>query len=81
MARLIAAWWEWNPKARRTISRSWVFTCSTRAFDSPWRRAASIPGRCSVIVRASLTNGSRRHRLAHFSQASSSAIAWSSPTR
>lgn len=66
IAMLIAAWWEWNPNARRTIRRSWVFSCSTRAFDSRWRGAASIPERCSVIVRTSLTNGKsragRRHR-------------------
>ena len=33
-------------------------------FDNPCRIAASMPERCSVIVLASLTNGSRRQRLA-----------------
>ena len=50
IASAIAACGEWNPNARRVIRRSWVFTCSTRAFDSPLRMAASIPGRCSVMV-------------------------------
>jgi hypothetical protein len=48
---------------------------------SPFWIAASIPDRCSVIVRASLMNGCRRDRLAQASQASSSAIAWSNGTR
>jgi hypothetical protein len=81
MASAITACGEWNPKPRRVISRSWVLTCSTRAFESPWRIAASMPARWSRIVRASLTNGSRRHRHAHFSQAPRTAIASPGSTR
>jgi hypothetical protein len=56
------------------ISLICVFICSTRAFDSPLTKAAWTLDRCSVILLASLTNDGRRHRLAHFSQCSSSAI-------
>ncbi|MGZ6585387.1 MAG: hypothetical protein ACXVHX_13765 [Solirubrobacteraceae bacterium] len=38
-------------------NRICVLIASTRALDSPWLIAAVIPARCSVIVRASLTNG------------------------
>jgi len=34
IARAITALGEWKPKPRRVISRIWVFTCSTRAFES-----------------------------------------------
>src|SRR5664280_500822 len=36
MARATRASGERNPKAMRVRSRSFVFTLSTRAFDSPW---------------------------------------------
>jgi hypothetical protein len=54
------------------MRRIWVLACSTRAFESWLVRAASTLERWSVIVLASLTNGSSRHRLAHFDQLSSS---------
>jgi hypothetical protein len=57
------------------IRRIWVLTCSTRAFDKLLVSAASTLERWSVIVLASLTNGSSRQRLAHFSQLSSSLMA------
>src|SRR5664280_220658 len=74
MARATRASGERNPKAMRVRSRSFVFTLSTRAFDSPWLSAASMPARWSRVERASLTNAGSRQRQAHFSQASSSAI-------
>src|SRR5450759_1518993 len=74
MARATRASGERNPKAMRVRSRSFVFTLSTRAFDSPWLSAASMPARWSRMERASLTNAGSRQRQAHFSQASSSAI-------
>src|SRR5664280_2209363 len=74
MARATRASGERNPKAMRARSRSFVFTLSTRAFDSPWLSAALMPARCSRMERASLTNAGSRQRQAHFSQASSSAI-------
>ncbi len=77
MARAISALALWKPNARRVISRSWVLTCSVRALLRPCWIAASIPGRCWVIVLASLTNGARRHRLAQASHASSNSMALS----
>jgi hypothetical protein len=74
MARATRASGERNPKAMRVRSRSFVFTLSTRAFESPWLSAASMPARWSRMERASLTNAGSRQRQAHFSQASSSAI-------
>lgn len=38
---------------------------STRALERPCSIAATMPARWAVIVLASLTNGARRHRLAH----------------
>ena len=55
--------------------------CSVRAFESLFSIAAWMPGRCSRIVLASSTNGCRRHRQAHFNQASSSLVACSAETR
>jgi hypothetical protein len=52
-------------KPRRAISRICALTCSTRAFGRPLVSAASPLSRCAVIVLASLTNSSRRQRLAH----------------
>jgi hypothetical protein len=57
------------------IRRICVLIASTRALESPCWIAAMMPVRWSVIVLASLTNGAKRHRRAHFSHASSSAIA------
>src|SRR5664280_1650529 len=74
MARATRASGERNPKAMRVRSRSFVFTLSTRAFDSPWLSAALMPARCSRMERASFTNAGSRQRQAHFSQASSSAM-------
>src|SRR5664280_2046052 len=47
-----------------------VFTLSTRAFDSPWLSAASMPARWSRIERASCTNAGSRQRQAHVSSSS-----------
>jgi hypothetical protein len=58
-----------------------VLIASTRALESPWRIAAVIPARWSVIVRASLTNGFRRQRRAHAIHRSSSLMAWSAGSR
>lgn len=74
MASATGASAERNPKATGVSRRSLVFTLSTRAFDTPWIRAASMPTRCSVMALASLTNAGMRHRRAHFSQASSRAM-------
>src|SRR5674536_221355 len=74
MARATSASGERNPKAMRVRSRSFVLTLSTRAFDSPWLSAASMPARWSRMERASFTNAGSRQRQAHFSQASSSAM-------
>jgi hypothetical protein len=51
LARAISASGEWNPKARRVISRIWVLIASTRALERPCWMAARMPARCSVIVR------------------------------
>ena len=56
MARATRASGERNPNAILVSRRSFVLTLSTRAFDSRWVRAASIPERCSRIDLASLTN-------------------------
>ena len=72
IASAISACGEWNPNARRAIRRICVLICSMRALESPCWIAARIPSRCSVIVRASLTNDGSRHRRAHVSQPSSS---------
>ena len=56
MASAMSASAERNPKAILVRSRSLVFTLSTRAFDSSWVSAASMPLRWSRIARASLTN-------------------------
>src|SRR5664279_2745545 len=45
MARATSASGERNPKAMRVRSRSLVFTLSTRALDSTWVSAASMPAR------------------------------------
>jgi hypothetical protein len=75
IASAIRASAEWNPKARRLISRICVLICSIRALERLFSIAARIPARCWVIVLASLTNGRRRQRRAHFSQCSSSRVA------
>jgi hypothetical protein len=74
MARATRASGERNPKAILVRSRSFVFTLSTRAFDSLWVSAALMPARCSRMERANLTNEGSRNREAHFSQASSYAM-------
>ena len=76
MAKATRASGQRKPKAILVSSRSLVFTLSTRAFDSWWVSAASIPQRCSRMARASLTKAGSRDRDAHFSQASSSAMPW-----
>jgi len=57
-------------QARTSLQGSrtlFVFTLSTRAFDSPWLSAASMPARWSRIERASCTNAGSRQRQAHVS--------------
>ena len=39
-----------------------MLIASTRALESPWAITASIPSRCSAIVRARRTNGASRQR-------------------
>src|SRR5512132_3289676 len=63
------------------MSRIWVLTCSTRALEGLFVAAASTRARCSVMRRASLMKGSRRHRVAPFSHASSRTSACSAGTR
>ncbi len=45
MASPISASAEWKPKARRVSRRILVLTDSTRAFDRPMSRVASISAR------------------------------------
>lgn len=72
MARAMSASGLRNPKAILVSSRSRVFMASTRALERSWRRAASMPPRCSVMERASLTKAGSRQRRAHTSQSSRS---------
>ncbi len=51
MARAINASPDWKPKARRVISRSFVFKLSTRAFFRRWVSVFSIKGTYSRMVR------------------------------
>ena len=66
-----------KPNAMRVISRILVFTDSMRPLDRPCSMAAKIEGRYLVMVRASLTNGSMRQRLAHASHRPRASTAWS----
>jgi len=69
-----AAWAEWNPSARRVMSRTLLLSASTLALLIPSRMAARMPSRCLWIVAARVTNASRRLRLALTHQRSSSSV-------
>ena len=64
MAMAMSASGERNPKATRVMRRILVLTASISPLDRPCSIAARIEDRCLVMVRASLTNGSMRQRLA-----------------
>src|SRR5664280_1035363 len=71
-------------QARTSLQGSrtlFVFTLSTRAFDSPWLSAASMPARWSRIERASCTNAGSPQCQAHVGFSSARPRATRSPRR
>jgi hypothetical protein len=74
MARAMRGSGPWNPKATRVMSRILVLVDSTRAFDRPESKAASMAGRCFTMRFCNATKAGMRQRRAQLIHRSSASL-------